>query len=108
MSVITDDLKWGNYAYSKSTWRSDCRIALFKNYLYGQTMGFTKNDELLSNMIRENTISREEASGRLAAENLIPEAFVAEFLGELGLDYRDLHVALKRAQGSQRHVSHRA
>jgi len=101
LSVITKELKWETYSYSKSTWRSDCKINLLKNYLYEKTIGFTKNDELLSNMVRENMITREEALERLASENVVPEQFVIEFLDGLGLDFHDLNVALKRAQESR-------
>jgi hypothetical protein len=86
MSVITKELGWTNYEYSQSTWRSDCKISLLKNYLYEKTVGFTKNDELLSGMIRENLISRDTALKRLSVENVIPEDFVIKFCEELGLD----------------------
>lgn len=102
VSLITNELKWKNYPYNKSTWRSDCKIALLKNYLYEKTVGFTKNDELLGGMIRDNMITREDALERLASENVYPEQFVVEFLDELGLDYHDLDVALRRAQDSHR------
>jgi hypothetical protein len=104
LSVITNELKWETYSYSKSTWRSDCKINLLKNYLYDRTVGFTKNDELLSGMIRENMITREEALERLAEENIIPEQFVIEFFDELGLDYHGLDTALKSAKESWQHV----
>jgi hypothetical protein len=90
MSVITDELGWSNYAYSVSTWRSDCKISLLKNYFYEKTVGFTKNDELLSGMIRDGLLTREKALERLTNENIIPEEFVKEFYQELGLDYNKL------------------
>jgi len=98
LSVITDQLNWAKYPLSESTWRSDCKVALFKNYLYQETVGFTKNDELLSGMIRENLITREEALARLATENVVPRRFVTKFLDELGLDYRDMDIALNKAR----------
>ena len=76
--------------------------ALLKNYLYEKTVGFTKNDELLSNMIRENMIARDEALARAIDENVVPERFVIEFFDELGLNYSDLEDALRRVQKSRR------
>jgi hypothetical protein len=95
VSVITSELGWENYDYSQSTWRSDCKIGLLKNYLYERTAGFTKHDELLSGMIREGMIDRPEALRRVANENVSSELFLVEFLGELGLDLDGLEDALR-------------
>ena len=46
VSVIQDKLKWEKCTYSGSSWRTDCEIATFKNYLYKQTIGFSKLIEL--------------------------------------------------------------
>jgi hypothetical protein len=92
--VITRELKWENYAHSRSTWRSDCKVGLLKNYLYGRTAGFTKHDELLSGMVREGMIDRSEALHRLTKENTFSEQFLLEFLSDLGLDYLRLKDAL--------------
>ena len=47
------------------SWRSDCKVSLIRKYLMKKTVGFTDNDDILSNMIRENMITREEALERL-------------------------------------------
>ncbi|MFW6116911.1 MAG: hypothetical protein ACOC6F_04210 [bacterium] len=98
VSVITNELDWENYSHSQSTWRSDCKIGLLKNYLYGRTAGFTKHDELLSGMIREGMIDRPEALRRVANENVSSERFLVGFLGELGLDRDRLENALRGIQ----------
>jgi len=95
LSVIREKLDWQNYAASNTTWRSDCKIALLKNYLYAKTVGFTKNDELLSNLIRDGAITRETAIERVNSENQFPEDFVSEFCAEIGVDYRKLKKALR-------------
>jgi tRNA(Ile)-lysidine synthase TilS/MesJ len=94
-SVIEKELSWKKPADSKASWRSDCKIHLLRQYLYREMLGFTKNDELISNMLRENMITREEALKRLENDNIIPQEFLAEFLDELGLDFADLNSALK-------------
>jgi hypothetical protein len=95
LSVINDELGWKKPPESESSWRSDCKIHLLRQYLYRETLGFTKNDELISNMIRENMIIREEALRRLKNENIISQKFLAEFLDELGLNFSDLNGALR-------------
>jgi len=67
------------------TWRSDCKVSHLKNYLLKKTVGFTDKDAILSNMIRENMITREEALERLCAraENTIPQKSITELFAEL-------------------------
>lgn len=94
LSVIRNELQWKKPPHSRSNWRSDCKIHLLREYLYRETLGFTKNDELLSSMIRENMITREEALKRLEDENVISEQFLTAFFDELGLNFSDLVIAL--------------
>jgi len=66
-------LSWEKPKNIKSSWRFDCLVHFFKDYIYLNSVGFTERDELLSNMIREGLISREEALHRLMGqyENLL-------------------------------------
>ena len=65
-------------------WHSDCKVALLKKYILKKTVGFTDQDEVLSKMIRENMITREEALERLG-EDKVPKKLVVEFLTKLML-----------------------
>lgn len=94
-SVIQKELKWRKPPHSRSSWRSDCRIHLLKQYLYRETLGFTKNDELLSGMIRDNMITREDALKRVENDNIISQQFLISFLDELGLNFSALDIALR-------------
>jgi len=95
LSVIQKELKWKNPPHSRSSWRSDCKLHLFRQYLYRETLGFTKNEELLSGMIRENMITREDALKRLENDNIISQQFIISLLDELGLSFSDLEIALR-------------
>jgi hypothetical protein len=95
LTLIQDELKWKTPACSRSSWRSDCEIHLLKQYLYRETLGFTKNDELLSGIIREGMITREEALRRLESDNMISQQFLIGLFDKWGLSFRDLDVALK-------------
>lgn len=94
-SVIKSELQWETPPQSKSSWRSDCKIHLLRQYLYKETLGFTKNDIFLSVMIRKGMITREEALERLESENQISEQFLTAFFDELGLDFSKLAIALR-------------
>ena len=59
MNTIQRDLKWKKWEQSTSAWRSDCKVNLLKNKFYLDTVGFSKNDEMISNLIRMGQISRE-------------------------------------------------
>ena len=85
-------------SFSRASWRSDCKVHLLRQYLYKETLGFTKNDELLSLMIRRNSITREEALRRAEFENDIPHDFVSAFVDELGLSCHDLDSSLEQYQ----------
>ena len=51
-----------------------------KQFLYKEMLGFTKNNELFSGIVREKMIAMEEALTRLCEANKLPEAFLAEFV----------------------------
>jgi hypothetical protein len=101
VSTVRDELKWKTLDYRKTSWRADCKIHFLKDYLYANTLGFTKNAELLSGMIREGMITRDEALARLANDNYVSRPFFTEFLRELGLELHDLDVALERYKKQQ-------
>jgi len=101
LSVIRRELGWEIPSYCRTSWRSDCKIHLLRQYLYKETLGFTKNDELLSRMIRENMVTREKALKRLENENLVSHQFLTAFLDELGLDFADLDMALREYRNTQ-------
>ena len=96
MTTIQTELKWKNYAYSRSAWRSDCKINLLRNHLYKVTLGFTKNEELVSAMIRLGKLSREEGLARVEHEGVISDEFLREFFGEIGLPYQVYEKGLAR------------
>ncbi|MBR2674863.1 MAG: hypothetical protein IKE52_05355 [Mogibacterium sp.] len=54
-----------------TTWRIGDGTAAFYNYIYYSAAGFTENDTLRSNQIREGDISREEALEKVEIENRI-------------------------------------
>ena len=93
-SIIENKLNWQKPKHIQTSWRSDCKIHFLKQYLYRETLGFTKNDELLSGMIRENMITREEALKRLEHDNIISKKHLADFLNELGIEIQELDIAL--------------
>jgi hypothetical protein len=93
--VIRKDLAWEKPVYWPTTWRADCKIHFLKEYFYKETLGFTKNDELLSGMIRANMITRQNALKRLRNDNKLPIQFLSEFLLEQNLNISEIDSVLR-------------
>ena len=90
VDTIRKKMQWENYNYSKSSWRSDCKVAVLKNVFYYKLLKFSKNDELVSNMIRKGMLTREKALERVKEENDYPDEFLREFCREMDLSYEKL------------------
>ncbi len=93
VSTIVQRLAWMKPACWNTTWRADCKIHWLKEFLYRETLGFTKNDEVLSGMVRAGMITRSEALERLPEVNELPEEEIADLLAEFGLNIDRLHAA---------------
>ena len=92
--VIGRELDWKRPDDGQSSWRSDCVVHLIKQLFYLHTLGFTKNEELLSAMIRSGRVSREEALARLVHENRISVELLEPVFRELGIDPRKVKESL--------------
>jgi hypothetical protein len=101
VDTIKYRVKWNECANWPTTWRADCKVHWLKEFLYKETLGFTKNDDNLSGMVREGMITREEALTRLSKFNDLPESYLAEFVAEHGVDFRQLREACHRWRRSQ-------
>ena len=98
VSTIKNELGWEKNPNIESTWRGDCDVALLKLYLYKKTLGFNDKDDGLSSLIRDGQITRKEALERLKEEGEIPEETIEEIFDNLGLNYPDLQLALRKVR----------
>jgi hypothetical protein len=71
MSRISSEINWKCPEKFISPWRFDCKIGHLKDLMYMKTLGFTEKDDFYSKMIREGSITRDEAIIRLEKENKI-------------------------------------
>ena len=100
-SKIKSELNWRQNPDTRSSWRGDCDIAVLKAYLYRETLGFNDIDDILSELVRDGQISREEALERATKQEQIPEDAVVKVFDKLGLDYADLGAALRKWRNSK-------
>ena len=96
LRVIGQELNWRKPDWWPTTWRSDCKIHFIKEYLYKATLGFTKQDDLLSGLIRQGMITRDDALRRLTHDNEIPAEVISKVLAEHDLDMSQIDSALRR------------
>lgn len=81
---------WEKPADEISTWRFDCLAGKIKDYVYFTKYGFTEKDDLYSQMIRNNKLSRKEAIQRIEVENILDEEKINNILSRCGLSINDL------------------
>ncbi len=69
------------------TWRVDDGTSPFYNFIYHKMGGFTENDCLRSNQVREGLISRDQALQLATLENKYRYDAIRNYLARIGLDY---------------------
>lgn len=69
--TLINEYQWELDEETPTTWRIGDGTAAFYNYIYYKVAGFTENDTLRSNQIREGDITREEALKKIAMENKV-------------------------------------
>ena len=102
LNTISKELAWKTPPYFPVPWRSDCTIAMLKNYCYLEMVGFSDYDCALSNMIRENSIDRETALSKINEFNGIINDDLADYiLKSKGIDPNILHKAINSWRASR-------
>ena len=92
--TITKNLGWKTSSEVTSSWRFDCRLDYVKRLLYVSTIGVTELQDLLSKMIREGMITRDEALVRFQQDSIVPKHVVSDVLSGMELTLADLSVEI--------------
>jgi len=82
-STIERELGWRRYGASEAPWRADCKLAVLKNQMYLRSMGFMRNDILVSALVRAGKLTKAAGLARLEAENRAHPDVVAELCQEV-------------------------
>jgi len=89
VDTIVKEYDWEKASDTKTTWRIGDGTASFYNYIYYSMAGFTEDDDMISNMIREGYINREEGLKR-SIEFAKPRiASLLEYAQMIGLNYEE-------------------
>ena len=96
ISTIEKEAGWEKNPDAGSTWRGDCYLAFVKLHMYKEIFGFNDKTMCLSNLIRDDQITRQEALDRLNEEEEIPDVAIKEFFEKIGVNYSDFEIALDK------------
>lgn len=91
--VLLDEYDWETSPDTQSTWRIGDGTAPFYNYIYYLVAGFTENDTLRSNQIREGVLSREKGLELIYRDNAARFESLQWYFDVEGLD---MDAVLKR------------
>lgn len=85
--LLFEEYDWEPAEDTPTTWRIGDATAPFYNYIYYHKVGFTENDTLRSNQIRENVITRSQGLELVEKENADRPNSIKWYLDRIGLDY---------------------
>ncbi|HAM88654.1 MAG: Glutamine amidotransferase class-II [Candidatus Falkowbacteria bacterium GW2011_GWC2_38_22] len=88
-SVLINEYEWETAKDTDTTWRIGDGTAPFYNYIYYMMAGFTENDTLRSNQIREEVIDREKALELVIKENKPRWDSMLWYCNTIGIDFDD-------------------
>ena len=98
VKTITEEYDWETSSDTATTWRIGDGTASFYNYIYQTMAGFTEDDDMLSNMVRENMIDREEAVRRSIEYSKPRKDSIVEYLQSVGLNVEETLVKINSAK----------
>lgn len=87
VNTLLDEYDWELATDTESTWRIGDGTAPFYNYIYYVGGGFTENDTLRSNQIREGQLTREEALRLTERDNRPRWDSIKWYCDIVGLDF---------------------
>ena len=97
-NVLIDNYGWETAKDSSSTWRIGDGTAPFYNYIYYTVAGFTENDTLRSNQIREGFISRNQALEKVMIENQPRWDAIKWYCDTIKIDFIDTITAINKME----------
>jgi asparagine synthetase B (glutamine-hydrolysing) len=88
--ILFEEYDWETEPGYNSTWRIGDGTAPFYNFIYYAVAGFTENDTLRSNQIREGMLSRKEGLQLIEAENQPRWSSIKWYLDTINLDFESV------------------
>ena len=89
VDTIVKEYGWELSSDTNTTWRIGDSTAAFYNYIYYSIAGFSEDDDMLSHMVREGTLSRDEALKRSIDYAKPRTDSIMDYLQTIGLNYTE-------------------
>ena len=86
VKVLCEEYDWETDPGTSTTWRIGDGTAAFYNYIYFVVAGFTENDVLRSNQVRDGHLTREQALRMVNDENQPRVESLAWYCQTIGVD----------------------
>ena len=96
--VLINEYDWEIAPDTESTWRIGDGTAPFYNYIYYSVCGFTENDTLRSNQIREGVLDRDKALELVYRDNQPRWESMDWYFKTVNLDGTDVLQAIHRME----------
>ncbi len=97
VGTIRREYDWEVATDTKSTWRIGDGTAAWYNYIYQTIAGWSEDEVMLSNMIRERHLTREEALRRAADYNQPRFPSIREYAQLVGFNCEEALMRINRA-----------
>lgn len=97
VDTIRREYDWEDSPDTKTTWRIGDGVAALYNYIYLAMAGWTEDEAMLSNMVRESNIDREEALRRAREYSRPRYPSVREFAQMIGINCEEMLTAINAA-----------
>lgn len=97
VSTIRREYDWEDAPDTKTTWRIGDGTAAFYNYIYYVMAGWTEDEVMLSNMIREGHIDRAEAVRRAEEYKKPRYPSIQEYAQMIGINFEETLSAIHAA-----------
>ena len=89
VETIINEYNWETSPDTNTTWRIGDSTAAFYNYIYHTVAGFSEDDDMLSNMVREGILSRDEAMKRSIDYARPRKDSLVDYMQTIGLNYTE-------------------
>ncbi len=97
VGTIRREYDWEDSPDTKTTWRIGDGTAAFYNYIYSVLAGWTEDEVMLSNMIREDLIDRDEALRRAKEYSQPRIPSIQEYAQMIGINFEETLSAIHAA-----------
>lgn len=94
--VLLEEYDWEIASDTESTWRIGDGTSPFYNYIYYLVCGFSENDTLRSNQIREGMITRDEGMELIYRDNKPRFESMKWYFDTIGLDMEEVLTVVNR------------